>query len=186
MTGAEWTFRAVTAETWPDMAALFEGRGGPSDCWCMHWRKDATGQPPPRAVPARRAAIAGLAQSGRQIGLLGYDQGTPIAWCSVAPRTSFGNGLGTTAPDPGLWSLTCFFIRADHRKQSGFAALLTAAETFAAAHGAAAIESYPVAPDSPSYRFSGFVPSFEKAGYQAVGTIGTRRHVMRKTLLDQD
>ncbi len=29
MAGAEWQFRAVTPENWQDMAALFDGRGGP-------------------------------------------------------------------------------------------------------------------------------------------------------------
>ena len=37
------------------------------------------------------------------------------------------------------------FIRANHRKQAGFAALLAAAETRAANEGATAIEAYPVA-----------------------------------------
>lgn len=182
MPGADWQFRAVTAENWPDMAALFAGRGGPKDCWCMVWRRDAAGHPAPREIPARRAAIAGLAQAGQQIGLLGYDRGEPVAWCSVAPRPQFGKTLSPTAPDPGLWSLTCFFIRADQRKQAGFAALLAAAEAFAASRGATAIEAYPVAPDSPSYRFCGFLPSFEKAGYRPVGSAGTRRHVVRKAL----
>jgi GNAT superfamily N-acetyltransferase len=165
------------------MAALFEGRGGPKECWCMMWRKTAAGQSAPRAAMDRRAAMAELALTGRQIGILGYDQGTPVAWCSIAPRTAFGNALSTTPSDPGLWSLTCFFIRADHRKQAGFTALLSAAEAFARQNGATAIEAYPVDPDSPSYRFCGFVPKFERAGYAEVGTVGTRRHVLRRSLI---
>jgi hypothetical protein len=43
-------------------------------------------------------------------------------------------------------------------------------------------EAYPVAPDSPSYRFMGFVPMFEKARFVEIGTAGTRRHVMRLSL----
>ena len=43
MAGVEWTFRAVTPETWPDMAALFDGRGGPKGCWCMLWRRKVAG-----------------------------------------------------------------------------------------------------------------------------------------------
>jgi len=45
--------------------------------------------------------------------------------------------------------------------------------------GARVVEAYPVAPDSPSYRFMGFVPAFEKAGFREVGRAGSRRHVMR-------
>ena len=182
MAGADWTFRAVTPETWPDMDALFSGRGGPKNCWCMVWRQDVAGAAAVPGAAARKAAMQGLVQAGRQVGILGYDAGIPVAWCSIAPRGMFGAGVSKTAADPGLWSLTCFFIRADHRKQAGFAALLDAAERFAAQEGASVIEAYPVDPDSPSYRFSGFLPAFEDAGYVKVGREGTRRHVVRKAL----
>lgn len=132
-----------------------------------------------RAVPARRAAIADLALSGKTIGLLGYDKDTPVAWCSIAPRAAFGAGPGPSSA-AGLWSLTCFFIRADHRNRSGISAVLGAAEAFVSDRGATEIEAYPVAPDSPSYRFSGFLPSFEKAGYRKTGQIGLRRNIVRK------
>ncbi len=183
MAGADWTFRAVTATLWPDMEALFSGRGGPQNCWCMVWRKDLQGAAAKPGAPARRHAMEGLVLAGRQVGILGYDDGVPVAWCSIAPRSMFGKGLSTTPPDADMWSLTCFFIRADHRRQSGFAALLGAAEDFAAKAGATAIEAYPVDPDSPSYRFSGFLPSFEASGYTVIGAAGTRRHVVRKALI---
>jgi GNAT superfamily N-acetyltransferase len=182
MAGADWQFRAVTPETLDDMSALFEGRGGPKQCWCMVWRNDIDGAPARPAAADRRAAIERLVDARKPVGILGYDDGIPVAWCSIAPRPLFGKGLGNSQPDHGLWSLTCFFIRADHRKQSGFAALLAAAETHAATEGATVIEAYPVAPDSPSYRFSGFLPAFEASGYLPVGTIGQRRHVVRKVL----
>lgn len=178
MSGADWTFRAVHSETWPDLSALFDGTGGPKSCWCMMWRKTVTGGAAHRAD--RRVALHGLVQSGQQIGILGYDQGIPVAWCSIAPRSNFSAGLGQDTE--GLWSLTCFFIRASHRKQAGFAALLTAAESHACASGATMIEAYPVDPDSPSYRFCGFMPNFARAGYTEFGQIGARRHIMRKAL----
>jgi GNAT superfamily N-acetyltransferase len=178
----DWQFSAVTPDTWTDMAALFGGRGGPRHCWCMVWRSQIDGASAPTAAAQRRAAMEGLVQARKPVGILGYDRGIPVAWCSIAPRSLFGKSLSHTDPDPGLWSLTCFFIRADHRKQSGFAALLAAAEAHAAHQGATAIEAYPVAPESPSYRFSGFLPSFEAFGYVPVSTMGTRRHVVRKQL----
>jgi GNAT superfamily N-acetyltransferase len=148
----------------------------------MVWRSDVDGARAPQAALERKAAMEGLVLARKPVGIVGYDQGIPIAWCSIAPRALFGKSLSNTVPDPGTWSLTCFFIRADHRKQSGFAALLAAAEGHAAQEGATAIEAYPVDPDSPSYRFSGFVPSFLAAGYVEVATAGARRHVVRKSL----
>jgi hypothetical protein len=45
--------------------------------------------------------------------------------------------------------------------------------------GATIIEAYPVDPDSPSYRFMGFVPQFKQFGFVEAGVAGSRRHVMR-------
>lgn len=182
MSAADWTFRAVTADNWADMAALFDGRGGPKTCWCMVWRKDALGGGAPAKAVDRKTSMAELVQTGQPVGVLGYDGGTPVAWCSIAPRPLFDRGLSPTLTEVGLWSLTCFFIRSDHRGQAGFAALLAAAEHHAKHAGAVAIEAYPVDPDSPSYRFSGFLPSFTKAGYSPVARTGLRRHIVRKTL----
>jgi hypothetical protein len=46
----------------------------------------------------------------------------------------------------------------------------------------ARVEGYPVAPDSRSYRFMGFLPLFRHAGFVKVGTVGTRRTVMQRTI----
>ena len=58
--------------------------------------------------------------------------------------------------------------------------LLGSAIIHARRRGAAVVvEAYPVDPDSPSYRFMGFVPTFEALGFEEVGRAGTRRHIMR-------
>ena len=44
------------------------------------------------------------------------------------------------------------------------------------------IEGYPVAPDSPSYRFMGTRPVFRAAGFEEIGRVGKRRHAMRRWL----
>ena len=60
--------------------------------------------------------------------------------------------------------------------------MIDAAVEHARARGASVIEAYPVEPDSPSYRFMGFVGAFQDAGFREVGRAGTRRHVMRLAL----
>ena len=45
------------------------------------------------------------------------------------------------------------------------------------------MEAYPVDEDSPSYRFMGFVPMFEEAGFREIGREGMRRHVMQRKLI---
>lgn len=45
-------------------------------------------------------------------------------------------------------------------------------------NGAKYLEAYPVDPDSPSYRFMGFVKTFEKVDFTFLKRAGTRRNVM--------
>ena len=60
--------------------------------------------------------------------------------------------------------------------------LIDATITHARHAGATVLEAYPVDPASPSYRFMGFVPAFEKLGFTFAGRAGSRRHVMRLAL----
>ena len=60
--------------------------------------------------------------------------------------------------------------------------LIEAAVDHARGKGATVVEAYPVDPTSPSYRFMGFVGTFESMGFREVGRAGTRRHVMRLSL----
>jgi GNAT superfamily N-acetyltransferase len=178
-------FRPVTASNWADFEALFEGRGGPKNCWCMVWRNGPNGKAPSPEKNAKRAAITALVERGTPIGILGYLKEQPVAWCAIAPRSTFRDGLAADRPgdaDLNLWSLVCFFVASPYRKRGLFASLLAAAESEARRNGADVIEAYPVAPDSPSYRFGGFVPNFEAAGYTRVGSEGLRRIVVRKSL----
>ena len=60
--------------------------------------------------------------------------------------------------------------------------LIDEAVAHARRNEATVVEAYPVAPDSPSYRFCGFVPVFAERGFVEVGRAGLRRHVMRREL----
>ena len=70
----QMTFHAVDPGRWPDMALLFERRGGPKSCWCMLWR-----QTPEEARntdgASRKAAMAARVAAGVPVGLLGYLDG---------------------------------------------------------------------------------------------------------------
>jgi GNAT superfamily N-acetyltransferase len=170
-------FHEVTADRWVDFARLFEGRGGPKNCWCMIYRADAE-EARDTSPSGRRAAMERRVASGTPVGILAYLDGEPVAWCSVAPKETFTR-LG--AEDvKGCWSITCFFVLARYRRRGITARLLDAAIAVARDRGARSVEGYPVDPDSPSYRFGGFVTLFFDGGFTEVGRLGTRRHVMRR------
>ena len=133
----------------------------------------------------RKAAMRTRVAGRIPIGILGYVGQEPVAWCSIAPRATYRplGGLQTTdEPEEEVWSLVCFFVRRDHRGRGLTAALIEAAVEHARSNGARTVEAYPVDPDSPSYRFMGFVSAFEDAGFREVGRAGSRRHVMRRDL----
>jgi GNAT superfamily N-acetyltransferase len=132
---------------------------------------------------SRKAAMQRRVSCGTPVGILGYRDGEPVAWCSIAPRETYRD-LGGAPAKAGevVWSLVCFFLRRDLRHGGVAPALLAAAVDHARSRGATVVEAYPVDPDSPSYRFGGFVSMFEAAGFTEAGRAGSRRHVMRLSL----
>ena len=177
------SFHEVDEARWPDFEALFESPGGPKYCWCMAWR--ARGPETKLPGPERKACLRRRVRDGVPVGLLGYLAGRPVAWCSIAPRSTY-RGLDTIAPPEGreeaVWSIACFYARREVRRQGLTRRMIEAALEHAGARGAKIVEAYPVDPDSPSYRFMGFVGTFEAVGFRHVGTAGSRRHVMRYAL----
>lgn len=145
----------------------------------MAWRadKEETKLPGPKRKPMMMKRI----DARVPVGLLGYDKGEPVAWVSVAPKDTFRSGLGGPEAEDGetVWSLVCMFLRKDHRGDGLGHQMIDAAVKQAKKRGANVLEAYPVDPKSPSYRFMGFVPAYEKAGFKEVAMAGTRRHVMR-------
>ena len=176
---AALVFHEVDRNHLKDFVTLFESSGGPKYCWCMVWRATAA-EAKHTDGAHRKAAFTSRVERGVPVGILGYADGKPVAWCSVAPRPTYRELGGAAAePDENIWAIVCFFVARGQRGQGLFAQLLAAAVSHARQKGATAIEAYPVDPDSPSYRFMGFVPNFAKAGFVEAGRAGTRRHVMR-------
>ena len=179
---AELECRDVDGALWADLEKLFKGRGGPAYCWCMVWRPMAAAARRGGGKEARKRALRRLVDAGVPTGLLGYRDGEPVAWCSVAPRESYRamGGPGDFADDAGaVWSIACFFVRRDYRRGGLSERLLAAAVERARNAGARVVEAYPVAPDSPSYRFMGLTTVFARAGFADLGMVGKRRHLMR-------
>lgn len=180
----KFAFREVDNANWHDFERLFAARGGPKSCWCMLWRASSA-EAKAADGSSRKTAIHSRVRNGVPIGLLGYIADEPVAWCSIAPRATYRRLGGPEdfgdEPD-AVWSLACFFIRRDLRGKGAGEQTLKAAIAHARRKGGKILEAYPVDPDSPSYRFMGFVGLFERAGFKAIVRAGTRRHVMRLSL----
>lgn len=176
------TFRPVDSATLPAFEAFFAAPGAPKWCWCMAWRR-TTAEVRERGGPASRRQMLGRIRDGVPVGLLAYDGEEAVGWVSVAPRDTFRSLKGPAAKaGETVWSISCFYVPRQRRGAGLVRALIAGAVAHAQDQGATVVEAYPVDPDSPSYRFMGFVPVFAEAGFDDLGRRGKRRHIMRLAL----
>ncbi len=175
-------FRPVTSANADAFARFFSAPGAPRHCWCMVWRRSAA-EAKSQAPADRKRMMMDRIAGGSTVGLLAYRGEEAVGWVSIAPRETH-RALGGPPAGPGevIWSLVCFYVPRRLRGHRLVRRLLAGAVDLARASGATMVEAYPVDPDSPSFRFMGFVPVFAEAGFRDLGMTGTRRHVMRLKL----
>jgi len=179
MTGFE--FHPLTADHWEELVKLFEHHGNPGYCWCMLWRLRSSAYHPLRPEE-RKGALHALVERDTPTGVLGYIDGQPVGWCSVAPRESYDRLENSKAlarlDDAPVWSVVCFFIARRMRHQGFSLQLLQAAVGYATSRGARIIEGYPVEAGQ-SYQFMGAPAIFRKAGFSEAGRAPNGRSVVR-------
>lgn len=140
-----------------DLDAVFGIRGYAARCRCQ-WFK--TGHPEWSDVPVyeriernRVQARCGEPDAPTTSGLLAYVDGEPVGWCAVEPRSAYPalppkrsvlRQRGEDPADSRVWALTCFAVRAGHRRRGITYALARAAVAHARDRGARALEAYPM------------------------------------------
>src|SRR5919202_1955595 len=113
-------------------------------CWFQYWR-----MPP---SPYGRGPASGTRPGPR-------GEGGP------APRRA-------AVDDRPVWSIVCFLVRVGYRRRGVARALLEGAIEYARAHGAPALEAYPVDPGGKridvTFAYVGTLPMFEQAGFRRI------------------
>lgn len=167
--------RPLTAERFPDLAALFGEGGDPKWCWCTYFR--FRGRDWSNCTAAgNRVALEALAGREPAPGLVAYLDGRAVGWVSLAPREDYEklaySKILSPLDDTPVWSIVCFVVSRKSRGQGVAAALLRGAIEYARAHGATTLEAYPV--DTAAGRvpaanaFHGTLGMFERAGFSVV------------------
>ena len=186
----------ATAERWPDLVDLFQRpgpRGGQpvtTACWCMAWRRPADtfragwgGRGESRGA-GNRAEFQALVDGGAVPGVLAYDDGQAIGWCSIAPREEFIRLETSKAlpriDDRPVWSVVCFYVDWRRKGQGLGQRLLAGAVDYASSRGAELVEGYASKPGDKD-PFTGFESMFERAGFVKVRD-GGRRSTWRRDL----
>ena len=181
--------RPLTPDTWDDFEAVMGPSGGDAGCWCMYNRQTSREFAAGKGEP-NRGAIRALVDSGEVPGLIGYRDGTSIAWVAVQPREVYGrlsrSRVAKPFDDRPAWAVTCFVVPKQHRGQGVASALLAAACDFAASQGAVLAEGYPVEPRKDRmpdfWAWMGFASMFKRAGFHEVDRRTETRPFMRKEL----
>jgi GNAT superfamily N-acetyltransferase len=184
----------LTPDRWRDLAALFETSSTTRHCWCMWFRQStvdyrANGGETNKRAFKRIVERSAAPTSAPPPGVLAYIDGAPAGWCAVAPREEYTRlaRSRTLKPidDQPVWSVTCFFISSQARRQGVGHALLAAAFELAAAHGAKIVEGYPLVPGRKlrsDEAYVGVTSLFEKAGFTEVARPSDSRAIMRRAL----
>jgi GNAT superfamily N-acetyltransferase len=182
--------------SWEDLQTVF-GRGGAAKCQCQRiklgdhdWFRMPVEE---RAHRLRDETDCGHPEAARTSGMLAYMDGEPVGWVAVEPRAGYRRLRGSSVPwtgraenpdDPDVWAIVCFAIRPGYRAQGLTRPLAKAAVRYAQAHGAKAVEGYPMVP-KPGQNVSwgemnvGSRNTFLAAGLREVSHPTTRRVVMR-------
>jgi len=174
----------VTKERWPDLVEMFD-RPIVRTCFCMYYRKAGdTG-----SGDVNRRSMKALVDWGTVPGLIGYEDGVPVAWVSLAPREEFDrlkrSPIMKPVDDRPVWSIVCFFVDQKARGRGLSARMLRAAVDYARSQGARLLEAYPidkVGRSHPDAMFFGAKSMYDKAGFREVARRKATRPVVRRTL----
>jgi GNAT superfamily N-acetyltransferase len=175
-------FHPVTQERLPDLARFSERHGKFRYCSCMRWRM--TSADFKRSTKESRvAALEDLVRHGTPVGVLAYQDGEPVGWCSIAPRETHAALERYRAlprvDDAPVWSVACFFVDHHARRTGLTLGLLNAAVAYARSQGAQVVEGYPVEPGPHLYTYMGSPATFQQAGFRDVARSEQGRRIMR-------
>lgn len=197
MVPMDWDVRPLTPGRFEDFADVVNRTRRDTHCWCVTHRLR---QPDVDELGdgSREQAMRALAADEPPPGVIAYHDDVPVAWCNIGPRATMPRLVHSTVlrpvDDVPVWSIICVIVRPGHRRQGATTPLLEGAVTFAADHGAPAVEAYPVDPDGrmdTTMAFVGTVSMFERADFRRIGETdavasGMPRQVMRRDLTEVD
>ncbi len=172
MDSSALSYQPLTPDRWQDFEAVFGPRGACAGCWCMYWRLTRKEWTQNQYEP-NRLAMKAIVDSGEVPGIIAYRGEAPVGWASVAPRERFQSlqRSDVLAPvdDKPVWSVVCFYVPRQYRKQGIMEGLASAALEYACRKGAKIVEAYPMDSDKPLTTLSAYMgikSVLEKVGFK--------------------
>ena len=182
---SDLSLNPLTPGLFVDFERLFGQRGACGGCWCMFWKlrgkafEENTGEP-------LRQMQKSYVESGAVPGLLAFEGDEPVGWIAVEPRSTYpklahSRVLGPVDEEP-VWSVTCFFVARQARRQGLTVELLKGAVEYVKGRGGKIVEGYPVdaKKDMPAaFVYTGTASAFQQAGFVEVARRSETRPIFR-------
>jgi ribosomal protein S18 acetylase RimI-like enzyme len=136
---------------------------------------------------ANRADLKALVDAGPPPGLIAYQGRVPVGWVTLGPREDFHklekSPVMKPVDDKPVWSIICFVVPSEHRRQGVAHALLKGAIAYARKRGAKLLEAYPV--DKPGRSsdvnmWFGAKSMYDRAGFKVVARRKPTRPIVRR------
>jgi GNAT superfamily N-acetyltransferase len=182
----KFSFYPLTPERWEDFEKLFGERGACGGCWCMFWRQTSADFEKNKGDKNKKL-MKQLVTNGQQAGIIAYSGKEPVGWCSFAPRENYvrlenSRILKRVDKEP-VWSVSCFFIKKDFRRQGLSVELLKAVIKYCEKKKVKILEGYPTVPydkNMPAvFAWTGISSAFDKTGFKEIMRRSKTRPVMR-------
>lgn len=184
---SQLSFEPLTRENWTKFVQLFGPRGACGHCWCMYYRLSKPEYHEGKTDDGNKEAMYSLVMDNNPTGIIGLYDGIPVAWCAFAPREHFikleKSRVHKRIDDQDVWSIPCFFIAKEYRRQGITVELLKAVIRYAKEKGIKIIEAYPTIPTKEtlpdSFAWIGLYKSFERAGFEIADETSKNRPMVR-------
>ena len=160
----------------------------------MYYRLSGkSGYPRPGDTQRSRSkqALKALASHDPPPGLIGYRGKTPVGWVSLGPRQDFAklarSVVMKAVDDKPVWSVICFVVPSEFRRQGVARELLAGAVAYAKKRGVTLLEAYPVDKADPAAADASWFGSksmYDEAGFVEVARRRSDRPVVRLKLLE--
>ena len=181
--------RGLKTTDWPNIESLFGEHGACGGCWCMTWRLPRGGKlyEENKGAPNRRR-FRQLVEKGNAHGLLAFEAGKAIGWCSVGPKSEFPkleNSRVLKVPAVGNdWAVLCFYIQRNHRGRRVASKMLAEAINYARQNDATILDGFPAQHAAgkslpAAFAWTGVPEIFAACGFKHIPREGTDRPLYR-------
>jgi GNAT superfamily N-acetyltransferase len=181
------TFEPLSKDNWEKFVQFFGNKGACGNCWCMSFRLKKQDFEEGKEDDGNKTAMKKLVWADKPTGILGFYDGQPIAWCAFAPRENFlkveNSRVHKRIDNKPVWSIPCFFIDKNFRRQGVSVELLKAVIKYAQKKKIKIIEAYPTIPTQEklpdAFAWIGLYKSFDKVGFKIADRTSKNRPMVR-------